>query len=820
MSDLVYDKPQIIRIMRDIMRRLRQHRVFVVDILETMAQHDVQLSRARFDDMFLTRSARDVHIPLDIFHLFFTIVFDCDADIVRADEFLALINAARIPIHQLHRYQRYFSAQDWQSALHQYGLRTRPVTPQLPMLIGRDTILNRLYALMTKQRHMLLAGPAGIGKTAIALELLRRYEMSHGQPLYYLDVRSIRTLAQLYEHLAALFHVKPIANEPILLRLQMVLHRTLVYVILEHIDECDSGISARVIVTQLQAHLPMLRCVAIARTSGLLASMSEFHEEIIPALDTAHSRASACQLFMQMYHQAGGHNVNAEYVLTSCRAVHGNPLAISMIANAMAGTADVQVTDEVVHKNIAQLDAIDTQIVTLLCKSTTPLTRRFLCLIAPAIWGMHAPACIHRIEQLIQRRIVYVVGSDEQMRIEVNAVIRQVMMHHDATHETQQLFQHVASAIHQLDLRWEVTTDHATDRCETSDLWCVLGCTAVMLTYHMYAETAQILVMGRSQWIRHGLSDGATPQVEECVSALPATQPLVPELLFTLGSLYSARGMISLALTYLRRAYAGAQYRNQQPLMCRIAAEIGMNGVIDTSEPPLIAYDTICTYLDGALHFLHTHDDIVLRASVLDLYAYVCLSAGDSARAIAYNDQALRFYTQCKSAHGIVEANFNRGLIYLALGAFDIAQPALVYARAEYARLRIGIGEAQCNLRLAAIAVLGGAVTQARALLADAIEPLHRAGGLQDMLYVMDIYSGILLLQGAFHDTIQLCDRIEHFRAERHIYRGKQLDAIFQQQRHIAHQQIVATPLVTPHPMAHLTFYDVIRLIRDDLCTQ
>lgn len=817
MSDLIYDKPQIIRIMREIMRRLRLKQVFVVDILDAMAQRDMPLTRARFDDMFLTRATRDVHIPLDVFHLFFAIVFDYDADILRADEFLELVNAVRIPINQIQRYQRYFSQKEWQSALHSYGFRTRLLMHPHTMVIGRDAILNRLYALMTKQRNIVISGPAGIGKTAVVIELLRRYEMSHGQPLFYLDVRPIKTLAQLYEQLATLFHVKPITNEPILLRLQLVMQRTFVYVVLEHIDECDTGISANVIMTHIRAHLPMLRCIAISRTVGILGQQREYHEEVIPALDTAHLRASACQLFMQIYQQAGGRSIRAAYVLESCQAVQGNPLFICMIANAVANAADVTNTDDVVRNNINQLDRIDKQIVMLLSMSASPMTQRFLTLIAPHTWGMNANGLLNRLMRLTQRRIVYEVGSDAQMRIGVNVVIRQVVIHHLSPDETHTLLSRIASAIHQLDVRWEVVTGTHGVLSETSDLWCVLECATLMLTYKMHPETAHLLIVGRTMWVRHGLSDDAIPLAEACISAIDDAHPLVPELLFTMGSLYSARGMISLALAYLRRAYAEALYRQQLPLVCRIAAEIGMNGVIDTSTPPIITYDTICAYLDAAVTFLQSHDDLVLRASVLDLYAYVCLSAGDSQRAVALNDDALFLYTQCESAHGLIEAQFNRGLIYMTRGEFDVAQPALVYAKAEYARLQIDIGQAQCNLRLAAIAVLSGDAQQTRTLLAAAIDPLQRGGGLQDMLYVMDIYSGMLLLQGAFHETLLLCERVEHFRGERHIFRGKQLEAIFQQQRQRASQHVDISALDRTHVLAQLTFYDVIRLIRDDL---
>jgi hypothetical protein len=37
---------------------------------------------------------------------------------------------------------------------------------------------------------------------------------------------------------------------------------------------------------------------------------------------------------MQIYQQAGGQRIDATYVLDSCQAVQGNPLSISMIANA------------------------------------------------------------------------------------------------------------------------------------------------------------------------------------------------------------------------------------------------------------------------------------------------------------------------------------------------------------------------------------------------------------------------------------------------------------------------------------------------------
>lgn len=816
MSVQVYHKAQIIAIMREVMKRLRKQQRFIPDVIDAMAYRGVVLTRARVDDMFMTRPDRDVIIPHEVMQALIAVLFDFDADILQADEFLALAVATRMPIDQLQRYARYFPKTQWQTALQQHGIQVRTPHPQR-MLVGRDLILKRVYAQMIAQHHILLTGPAGIGKTAVALELMRRYEMYNGQPLYYIDARSITTLAQLYEQLASVFQVKPLVHEPILLRLQLVLSHKIVYVLLENLDGTDGSLTPPVVMANLHTHLPMLRCVVTSRIPAVLAHMAACHEEAIPALDTAHVRDTACQLFMQIYQQRGGRAIAPAYVLESCRAVAGNPLAISMIASAVVRDPNAQVADDFVWRNIRQLDTNEMRLVTLISATNLPLTRRFLGLLSDHAWHIPAQTLTQLLDTLAQRRVVYVVQSDDVSRVEVHAVIRQVIIHVVPSAHIHQLLIDVFHALDMIDMRWEDRNTHSDMRFDTSDLQCLLGFAAALLAYMQVTAAAQLLTKGRVYWVRYGLCDEAIPLCERCMAIIGANHPLSSELSFTLGSLYGARGLIPLALTYLQRAYTSALQQQQMELVCRITCEIGMNGIIDTSDPPQISFAAICGYFDVANTYLAEFPESPLRAAVYDLYAYVLLVAGDLAQAVHYNDAAIAIYEAAKSTRGLIDAYHNRGLILLTLGEFAPAQQALRYVKTAFSELNIPLAQAQCSLRSAAIAQLAGDVPATRAALADALHVLSRAGGMQDMLYIMDVYAGLLMLQGAYAETVGLCERIQHFRTERHIFRGRQLDFIFQQQLAVANQHVHQSAVPLERFVPRLTFYDVIRLIRADL---
>ncbi len=801
--------------MRTVMQRLRKQHVFVPELVHMLAHRGVILKRQQFDDMFLTRAQRDVFIPHHYFQQLVDILFDLHAEILSADEFFQLAIAIRLPIDQFHHYKQYFTNEDWNATLFAYGFQKKQ---QLPVrsIIGRDTILNRLFAVMMDKRHIVLTGPAGIGKTAIALELLRRYEMAHGQPIYYLDMRHMQTMAQCFMHVAALFDVKPLHNEPPLLRLQMVIQKTHFYVLLDNLDEIAQSLSASTLLKQLQTHLPTLSFIMTARDCDGWHAHRAYHVEAIPALDTTHQRSAACQLFTAIYQQAGGRSIDPAYVWSSCQAVHGNPLAIGMIASAVAAGQGYGETDDVVRQTITSMSHEARLLVTLVSMVPHPLTRRFLRMLATHMWQMSPPHYHELLTDLAQRTLLYVVGDDDEARIEVHAVIRQVIRHTCTPDAFQHLLGDMARAICLLDLCWEEATRTTTELLVQSDIAAIIACVELLLAHQRHDDAARILVYGRAMWIRHGFGEAILRLVEECVASFPPQHTVTPHILYTLGTLYGSRGMHSLALRYLQNAYTAALHLQHMPLVCRIVAEIGMNAVVDTSVPPTISIDTMQHYFTTAFTYLTQQSDMRLTANVYDVYAYVCAVSGKIPDALAYNQQALELYTQHDSFSGLLEAHFNRGLILLACGEYATAVHHLTQAKEGYAQLQIPLGQAQCNLRLAGIAVLRGDQVAGRACLTEALAQLYRAGGTQDILFVMDIYSGLLMHNGLFHDTVQLCDLIESYRAERHLYRGQQLDDLFQSQLQHARHYVMGA--LAPHYFRpHMTFYHVLQIICDDL---
>ena len=814
-STLFYDKPLIITRMRTVMQRLRNQHIFVPELIHLLAHRGVLLKRQQFDDMFLTRAHRDVFIPHHDFQQLIAVLFDVHAHILSADEFIQLAIAIRLPIDQFHHYKHYFSNEDWQATLYAYGFQPQQQGP-VRSIFGRDTILNRLFAVMAEKRHIVLTGPAGIGKTAIALELLRRYEMMHGQPIYYLDMRHMQTMAQCFAQVAALFGVKPLHNEPPLLRLQMVIQKTHFYVLLDNVDEIAESLSAATLLKQLQTHLPTLSFLVTTRDCDAAYARSAYHVESIPALDTTHQRSAACQLFTAIYQQAGGGTLDPAYVWSSCQAVHGNPLAIGMIASAVAAGHGYGATDDVVRQTIATMSHESRQLVTLVSMVPHPMTRRLLRLLATHMWQMNPSHYHELLTDLSQRRMMYVVGDDDDARIEVHAVIRQVIRHTCTPDEFQQVLGDMARTIGQLDLCWEDARNSATELLVQRDIATIIACVELLLAHQRHADAAHILVYGRAMWIRHGFGESVTLLVEECLTAFPSPHVLAPHILYTLGTLYGSRGMHSLALRYLQNAYTAALQHQHMPLACRIVAELGMNAVVDTNTPPTISVDTMQQYFATAFAYLITQSNMQLSASVYDVYAYVCAVSGNIPDALAYNQQALELYTQHDAPSGLLEAHFNRGLILLACGEYATAVHHLTQAKAGYAQLQIPLGMAQCNLRLAGIATLRGDQVHGRVLLSEALAQLYRSGGTQDILFVMDIYSGLLMHNGLFHDTLQLCDLIESYRAERRLFRGHQLDILFHSQRQIAQHHPVGdrTPMYF-HPQ--MTFYHVLQVICDDL---
>lgn len=809
-----FDKPTIIQLMKLAFQRLRTRQILVPDVVAALRNQGIQLTRARFDDMFLTRPERDSTAPMAVFMATVDVLFGYHPGVWSAEEFMRLVVAMRVPIDQIQPLSIHFSRQAWQNVLQQYGFYASSPSVNAP-LIGRDHLLESLRDVMLQRQHVVLTGDAGIGKTAIALELMRQHEVTQGEHTYYFDLSTVVSIGHLYQQLALTFQIKPLANEPILLRLKMVLETLNAYVLVDNADAHNTV--APVLLLRLMLHnFPSLRFVITSRMPQLADLIGVAQVVTIPPLRTDHERAAACQLFMRVFQQVGGRKIDSASVLTACRAVDGNPLLIAMIANSASPQTDAVVGRDSVAVALDSLNAIEMRIVMLLSISRIHIPLRFLQFVSQQLFAVSEYALPSLLDALEQRQVVYQVRGDADLYA-VHAVIRQVVLQR-MPHERQfQLLCDVANAILFIDATWEDSLQKNNAFVTTADVVVTLHMVELLLAHAFVNDAVTILVHWHTVWMRHGLTTDAMSLCERCDALLPHDHPQRPELVYVMGSLYGNRGFIHLSLTYLRNAYALANAHDMPCVWAKTAIEYGLNGLHDAAAMEQGIFDELCADLQRAIDYFASENQVTWQARAQDMLAFMHFSVGNLRHAIECNDTAMTLFRDAGVTIGLLDAAYNRGLILMAVGDFAGARNYLLYARDEFHRLAMPINMANCHLRLAAISVLAGDLVQTRMHLIETFTVLHRAGGMQDMLYIMDIYSALLMHIGYPHETIVLSGLCQQFRQERRLYRGAMLDQMVEQQLQLA-RSIVAQTQHTPEKFNPLmTFYDVIGVIRDDL---
>jgi hypothetical protein len=166
-KDLLFDKAQIIALMKQGFRRLRKRDVHVGDVIHLLAERHPDITRARFDDMFMTRPERDCTATLPLIADVIQVMYGFDAHLWSATDLLQLLIALRVPINQISLYSVYFWGDEWPRALQKYGMGT-PLLGASGGIVGREDAVQQLRQDMLQRRTIVLSGEAGVGKTALA----------------------------------------------------------------------------------------------------------------------------------------------------------------------------------------------------------------------------------------------------------------------------------------------------------------------------------------------------------------------------------------------------------------------------------------------------------------------------------------------------------------------------------------------------------------------------------------------------------------------------------------------------------------------------
>jgi predicted ATPase/DNA-binding SARP family transcriptional activator len=201
-----------------------------------------------------------------------------------------------------------------------------PATP----LVGRDALVDEAVAATGAHRVVTLVGPAGVGKTRLAVEVGHRLRTADGAPVAMCELAATGP-ATAVEHVAAGLGIDPRADTDLADRIAEVLGDSPLVLVLdgcEHVLDPLAGLVERVV-----ARCPAVRVLA---TSQERLRVPGERVLPVPSLPCGGEGAAAVQLFVERARAAApGFDPTASDAATVAeiaRRLDGLPLAIELAA--------------------------------------------------------------------------------------------------------------------------------------------------------------------------------------------------------------------------------------------------------------------------------------------------------------------------------------------------------------------------------------------------------------------------------------------------------------------------------------------------------
>ncbi len=147
-------------------------------------------------------------------------------------------------------------------AIYEKNLKTN-ISKYIPIIYGREESIKRLIKMLETKKLITLIGPAGIGKTALSLNLASRAIAEYSKGGWFVDLSSINNSDVIVSEIASIMGIKEKQQETILNTISKAIGKDRVLLIL---DNCEHLVGElRPIVTQLIKQCPNLRIITTSR---------------------------------------------------------------------------------------------------------------------------------------------------------------------------------------------------------------------------------------------------------------------------------------------------------------------------------------------------------------------------------------------------------------------------------------------------------------------------------------------------------------------------------------------------------------------------
>jgi len=207
-------------------------------------------------------------------------------------------------------------------------------------LYGRDDLVDQVAGLLGDHREVTLWGPAGVGKTRVALRVARQARRPYDDGVRFVDLVSVDEPGKVAAAVAAALRAQPSAGEDHHGTVMRALHHSRVLLVLDNCEPVLDGV--RDLVPPIAAECPHVRVLATSRE--LLGVPTECTIEVptlpVPADGETRvgpaARSDAVRLFLDRARVVDPDLVldarTVGPVVSLCRALDGLPLALELVA--------------------------------------------------------------------------------------------------------------------------------------------------------------------------------------------------------------------------------------------------------------------------------------------------------------------------------------------------------------------------------------------------------------------------------------------------------------------------------------------------------
>jgi predicted ATPase/DNA-binding winged helix-turn-helix (wHTH) protein/transcriptional regulator with XRE-family HTH domain len=221
-------------------------------------------------------------------------------------------------------------------------LRPLPGSSLIPpsRLVGREEVLGAILGLVARSRLVTIAGPCGVGKSAVALAVAQRFLETGLESVAVVDLAAIDDPRLVPAALATSVGISAVTDDPVssLVAFLACSRRLIVLDNCEHVIGQVAVLTEEILKRTAQVHILATSREPLLAQGELLHHLSPLsvpQESVLASVAGAMS-CSAVRLFVERANHSGDSfelsESNVDTVIRICRSLDGLPLALELVA--------------------------------------------------------------------------------------------------------------------------------------------------------------------------------------------------------------------------------------------------------------------------------------------------------------------------------------------------------------------------------------------------------------------------------------------------------------------------------------------------------